>query len=114
MGYYMSSIGGTQQTGLRVWLLEQFNRRINKTVGVASEHTLARVLFYRRIEMEADRVLAKTLIGLRNIAWAAYITDKPSKHAKFMYTMLALAVKDPEHISIIRLALLMSPMDIPA
>ena len=62
--------------------------------------------------MEVDRVLAKTLIGLRNIAWAAAVTDKPSKHAKFMYTMLALAVEDPEHISVMRLALRMAPMNI--
>lgn len=62
--------------------------------------------------MEEDRILAKTLIGLRNIAWAAANIDKTSKHAKFLYTALQMAIESPDSIDIVRLALLMSPQDI--
>jgi energy-converting hydrogenase Eha subunit H len=53
-----------------------------------------------------------TLLGLRNIAWAAAKQDKTSKHAKFLYTLLALAIESKTSVSVIRQALLMSRMNI--
>ena len=44
--------------------------------------------------MEESRILAKTLIGLRNIAWAACMVDKRNQKAAFMLTILNLAVLD--------------------
>ena len=63
--------------------------------------------------MENDRILAKTLIGLRNIAWAAASQDKASAHAKFLYTMLQLAVENTGAVDIMRMALRLSKHNVP-
>lgn len=64
--------------------------------------------------MESDRILAKTLIGLRNIAWAAAATQHDNKNANFLKTATTLLIEDVDHLPVVRLALRMSPMvDIP-
>ena len=64
--------------------------------------------------MERDRVLAKTLIGLRNIAWAAGRRNKTNVKAKFIATIASLLITDPENVNVISLAIDTSVLDIPA